>query len=136
MDRGAQDGLPPTHGSTPRPRRCAPPNDWSPEVATEIAREKREIETLVPALTQPALPAHATGSAVWVGARELNGAVYVIVVNASRSSASETIVVPGLGDRTLLTLDGTRSVGASAGSFADSLAPLEVKLYVSHPVAL
>jgi hypothetical protein len=112
------------------------PNDWSPEVAAEIAREKREIETLVPALTQPALDAHASGSSVRVGARELNGAVYVIVVNASRSPASETIVVPALGDRTLLTLDGTGSVSASAGSFTDSLGPLEVHLYVAPPIKL
>ena len=112
------------------------PNDWSPEVAAEIAREKREIETLVPALTQPALPASASGSSVHVGARELNGAVYVIVVNASRSPANASIVVPALGDRTLLTLDGTGSVGASAGSFTDSLAPLEVHVYVAPPVAL
>ena len=112
------------------------PNDWSPEVAAEIAREKREIDTLVPALTQPALSANASGSSVRVGARELNGAVYVIVVNASRNPASATVVVPALGDRTLLTLDGTGSVSASAGSFTDSLGPLEVHLYVAPPTAL
>ena len=112
------------------------PNDWSPEVAAEIAREKREIETLVPALTQPALSANASGSSVRVGARELNGAVYVIVVNASRTAASDTVVVPALGDRTLLTLDGTGSVAASAGSFTDSLGPLEVHVYVAPPTAL
>ncbi|MEP6976599.1 MAG: fibronectin type III domain-containing protein [Thermoleophilia bacterium] len=112
------------------------PNDWSPEVAAEIAREKREIETLVPALTQPALQANASGSSVRVGARELNGALYVIVVNASRSPASAAVVVPALGDRTLLTLDGTDSLTASAGSFTDSLGPLEVHVYVAPPAAL
>ena len=60
----------------------------------------------------------------------------MIVVNASRSPASDTIVVPALGDRTLLTLDGTGSVAASAGSFTDSLGPLEVHVYVAPPVAL
>jgi len=105
-------------------------------VLSDLAREKREIETLVPALTQPALDARAGGSSLRVGARELNGAVYVIVVNASRSPASDTIVVPALGDRTLLTLDGTGSVAASAGSFTDSLGPLEVHVYVAPPVAL
>ncbi|MDX6447932.1 MAG: hypothetical protein QOD08_395 [Gaiellaceae bacterium] len=112
------------------------PNDWSPEVAAEIAREKREIESLVPALTQPALDAHAGGSSLRVGARELNGAVYVIVVNASRNAASDTVVVPALGDRTLLTLDGTGSATASAGSFTDSLGPLQVHVYVAPPTAL
>ena len=97
---------------------------------------QREIESLVPALTQPALDAHAGGSSLRVGARELNGAVYVIVVNASRTAASDTVVVPALGDRTLLTLDGTASVAASAGSFTDSLGPLEVHVYVAPPTAL
>jgi hypothetical protein len=112
------------------------PNDWSPEVAAEIAREKREIESLVPALTQPGLDARASGSSLRIGARELNGAVYVIVVNASRRASSDTVVVPALGDRTLLTLDGTGSVAASAGTFADSLGPLEVHVYVAPPVRL
>jgi hypothetical protein len=110
------------------------PNDWSPEIAAEIAREKREIETLLPALTQPALAAHAGGSAVRVGARELNGAVYVIAVNASRSPASDTIVVPALGDRSLVTADGTKAIAASGGSFTDTFGPLEVHLYVAAPV--
>src|SRR5207248_9988249 len=53
------------------------PKDWSPDIGAEIAREKREIETLGPALTAPAIPAGAEGDAVRVGARDLKGAVYV-----------------------------------------------------------
>jgi Beta-galactosidase len=109
------------------------PNDWSPEIGTEIAREKRELETLMPALTAPALSAQAQGGLVKVGARELNGAIYVIAVNASRSGATDRIVVPELGNRALVSLDGTRSVTPAGGSFTDTFAPLEVHLYVAPP---
>jgi hypothetical protein len=112
------------------------PKDWSPEIGVEIAREKREIETLVPALTAPALPAGPEGDVVRVGAREWNGAIYVIAVNPSRAAATDTIVVPDLGDRTLVSLDGTRSVTAAGGRFTDTFAPLEVHIYVSAPTAL
>jgi hypothetical protein len=108
------------------------PNDWSPEIGAEIAREKRELKTLAPALMGPALQAQAQGQLVKVGARELNGAVYVIAVNASRSATTDRIVVPALGDRPLVTLDG-RSVTAVAGSFVETFAPLEARVYVAAP---
>ena len=111
------------------------PNDWSPEVGAEIAREKREIETLVPALMEPPVQAQAQGQQVRVGARELNGALYVIAVNASRNPATDTITVPALGDRPLVSLDGTRTVTPAAGSFTDSFAPLEAHIYVAAPAA-
>jgi hypothetical protein len=70
---------------------------------------------------------------VKVGAREHNGAVYVIAVNASRNAAASQINVPALGDRVLQTLDGTHTVTARSGSFTDSFAPLEVRIYVASP---
>jgi hypothetical protein len=112
------------------------PADWSPEIGAEIAREKAEISGLVPALVAPALPAGAEGDVVRVGARELNGAIYVIAVNASRATITDTIVVGDLGDRSLVSLDGTRSVTAAGGRFTDTFAPLEVHVYVSAPTVL
>src|SRR5437588_20777 len=83
------------------------PNDWSPAVGAEIARTNHEIDTLAPALVEPAIAATASlGSSLKVGAREHNGAVYVIAVNASRAPATATITVPALVDRPLLALDG------------------------------
>jgi hypothetical protein len=90
----------------------------------------------VPALTAPALPAGAEGDIVRVGAREHNGAIYVIAVNASRAATTDTIVVPDLGNRRLVSLDGTRSVTAAGGRFTDTFAPLEAHIYVSAPTAL
>jgi hypothetical protein len=110
------------------------PNNWTPEVGAEIARTNHEIDTLVPALVEPNIAASvAVGSYVKVGAREHNGAVYVIAVNASRASTTGTITVPALGDRALRSLDGQHTVTAAGGSFTDAFGPLEVRVYIAAP---
>jgi hypothetical protein len=110
------------------------PNNWAPEVGAEIARSSREIQSLVPALVEPATAASVSlGSTVKVGAREHNGAVYVIAVNASRAPATATITVPAAGNRTLRSLDGAHVVTAKGGSFSDSFGPLEVRVYIASP---
>jgi len=110
------------------------PNNWSEAVGAEITRTNREIQGLVPALVEPNIAASVSlGSTVKVGAREHNGAVYVIAVNASRGSSAATITAPALGDRVLRSLDGLHTVTASGGSFTDSFGPLEVRVYVAAP---
>jgi hypothetical protein len=110
------------------------PNNWSAAVGAEIARANHEIQTLVPALVEPAIAASVSvGSFVKVGARDHNGAVYVIAVNASRVATTATITVPALGDRMLRSLDGQHSVLAAGGSFTDSFGPLEVRIYIAAP---
>jgi hypothetical protein len=112
------------------------PNNWTPEVGAEIARTNHEIDALVSALVEPNIAASvAVGSYVKVGAREHNGAVYVIAVNASRTSTTGTITVPALGDRTLRSLDGQHTVTAAGGSFTDAFGPLEVRVYIAAPSA-
>jgi hypothetical protein len=112
------------------------PNNWSPAVGAEIAEVNHEISTLASALVEPAIAASATlGSTVKVGARDHNGAVYVIVVNASRTPASATITVPALVDRTLVTLDGQHKASAKDGAFDVALAPLEARIYIAAPAA-
>jgi hypothetical protein len=49
---------------------------------------------------------------------------------------TDTIVVGDLGDRSLVSLDGTRTATASGGRFTDTFAPLEVHVYVSAPTVL
>ena len=111
------------------------PNNWSADVGTEIARTNHEIQSLVPALVEPAIAASVSlGTPVKAGAREHNGAVYVIAVNASRTTAAASINVPALGDRVLRSLDGQRALTASGGSFTDSFGPLEVRIYIASPV--
>jgi hypothetical protein len=111
------------------------PNNWSYEVGAEIARTNHEIQGLVPALVEPPIAASVSlGSSVKAGAREHNGAVYVIAVNASRSAATASINVPALGDRVLRSLDGQHTLTASGGSYTDSFGPLEVRVYIASPV--
>jgi hypothetical protein len=57
----------------------------------------------------------------------------VIAVNASRVPGTTTINVPLVGDRVLRTLDGMHTVTASGGTFTDSFAPLEVRIYIASP---
>jgi hypothetical protein len=110
------------------------PNNWSEAVGAEIARTNHEVQALAPALVGPPTAASvAPGGAVKVGAREHNGAVYVIAVNASRMPGAASINVPILGDRTLRSLDGAQTLKASGGTFTDSFAPLEVRIYVASP---
>jgi hypothetical protein len=111
------------------------PNNWNTAVGAEIARTNHEIQTLVPALVEPAIAASASlGSFVKVGAREHNGAVYVIAVNASRTATTATITVPALGDRMLRSLDGQHAVLAAGSSFTESFGPLEARVYIGAPV--
>jgi hypothetical protein len=111
------------------------PNSWSAEVGAEIARTNHEIQGLVPALVEPAIAASVSlGSPVKAGAREHNGAVYVIAVNASRSAATASINVPAVGDRVLRSLDGQHALTANGGSFTDSFGPLEVRVYIAAPL--
>jgi chitodextrinase len=110
------------------------PNNWSPAVGASIAEVNHEISTLTPALVEPPIAASASlGSTVKVGARDHNGAVYVIVVNASRTPASATITVPALVDRTLVALDGQQRATAKGGAFDVTLAPLEARVYIAAP---
>ena len=112
------------------------PNEWSDAVGTAIAQVNHEISTLTPALVEPPIAASASlDSTVRVGARDHNGAVYVIAVNASRSPSTATITVPALVDRTLVTLDGQHEATAKDGAFTATFAPLEARIYIAAPAA-
>jgi len=109
------------------------PYDWSSDIGAEIVREKGEIQTLVPALLEPAIDASANDGGIRVGARQHNGAIYVMAVNATRQSVTSTITVPALAGRSLTSLDATRTVTAANGAFTDTFGPLEVHIYISAP---
>jgi hypothetical protein len=111
------------------------PNFWDASVDGEIVRSKREIQSLLPALLEPALAVTANNDQVKVSARVHNGALYVIAVNASRSPQSATFDVPLLADRGLVSLAGDRATVAAGGAFSDTFAPLEVRVYISPPSA-
>jgi hypothetical protein len=108
------------------------PKDFSSAIGAEIADDKRELQTLAPALVEPPLDATGSGD-VRVGAREHNGAIYVVAVNASRDSPTSTISVPALGNRPLASVDGSHLLTALNGAFTDNFEPLEVRIYVAPP---
>ena len=109
------------------------PNNWDTSVDGEIARTKREIQSLVPALLEPALAAAASNPQIKVSVRIHNGALYVIAVNASRSPQTASFSVPLLANRGLVSLAGDRATVAVGGAFSDSFGPLEARVYISPP---
>ena len=112
------------------------PYDFPADIGDQIARDKHDIQGLVPALLDSELQASVVGqSTVKVGARAHNGAVYVIAVNSSREATTATINVASLGDRPLTSLDRTRFVTPQNGSFQDTFGPLDVHIYIAAPVA-
>jgi len=111
------------------------PNFWDTSVDSEIARSKHEIQSLLPALLEPALDVSSNNDQLKVSARVHNGALYVIAVNASRSPQSASFNVPLLADRGLVSLAGDRATVASGGAFSDTFGPLEARVYISPPTA-
>jgi hypothetical protein len=109
------------------------PYSWTPDVGSQISQDRQEIDTLSAALLEAAIPSSSQNGLVKVGARDHNGAVYVIAVNSSREPATSTITVPELGNRTLISLDGTQTVTAANGSFTDNFGPLDVHIYIAAP---
>jgi hypothetical protein len=114
---------------------------WNPasrSVSIVMKRLAAQIAALQPALLAPELPASATsGSGVYVGARQLNGAIYVIAVNATRSPVTTSITMPGLANRPLQTLfEPKRLLTTSRDRFVDSFAPLQAHVYVYAPDVL
>jgi hypothetical protein len=108
------------------------PADWDPAVTPGVVAVSKEIAALGAALTAPDAPASATGPVVG-GARTLNGALYVIAVNPTRSALRATVQAPGLAGRPVLVLGEGRSVTASGDSLTDAFPPLGVHLYVAAP---
>lgn len=110
------------------------PENWKPAVRAEITRLSAEIRSLAPALLGAELPVRVVSpSPVVAGAREHNGATYVIAVNPRFGRTSARITVPGLGTRTLRVLGEDRAVTAVGGTFGDRFRGLQARIYVVPP---
>ena len=110
------------------------PPDWdlfAPPVIRSIAARIRQLE---PALLQPTVPVRVEASPdVRASARAYHGAVYVIAVNAGTRATNVRLTVPGLANRTLLTLGRPATLKAHSDTFVDRLGPLGVRIYVAPP---
>lgn len=116
---------------------------WSPEygrfdldegIAAEIRRTNRQLNALAPAILSPQAPtATASAPGVYAFAREREGALYVFVVNATRTPVATSLEVPGLAGRTLRVFEEGKTVRASRDRFVDALAPLDARIYIAPP---
>jgi hypothetical protein len=108
------------------------PADWDPALTPEITRIAREVAALGGALLSADAPASASAP-VLAAARSLNGALYVIAVNPTRTATRATLTATGLDGRAGTVLGEGRSVNTSGDSFSDGFAPLAAHLYVFPP---
>jgi hypothetical protein len=108
------------------------PADWDPILTPQITRIAQEVAALGGALLSADAPASASAP-VLAAARSLNGALYVIAVNPTRTATRATLTATGLDGRAGTVLGEGRSVNASGDSFSDGFAPLAAHLYVFPP---
>ena len=113
------------------------PDQWRPDVATQITKTDRDISSLAPALLDGSGTASvAAPSPVRVGVRTHNGATYVIAVNPTFAHTSARIAVRGLGTAGLRLYGDGRWIVAHNGVFTDTFRGLQVKVYVAPPPGL
>ena len=109
------------------------PYDFSADIGSQIASDKREIQTLVPALLEPAIQADAGNGQVRVGARQHNGAIYVIAVNTTQTTVQARIAVDGIAGRSVTVFGTGAVVGSDDQGFSDTFGPLAARVYVIPP---
>jgi hypothetical protein len=112
------------------------PSNWTRTIGAEIARTNAQITALSPALLSPAGTAKSDNPAVRVAARIMNGALFVIAVNTSKTaSVDATVTADGLAGRDLAVYGDGRQVKATGDTFKDSFPPLAARVYVAAPAA-
>jgi hypothetical protein len=110
------------------------PNNWKPDIGAEIRDLNDTITQLAPALLAETVAGESDQDAVKVGARMLNGALYVVAVNSSSESLAASVHVPGLGDRAVDVLGEARQLAPTdAEVLTDSFGPLATHVYVAAP---
>lgn len=111
------------------------PGEWTPAIAAAIRSVTDQVKAIAPALLAPPVAAGSAGSGMRVAAHALDGALYVIAVNPTRSGAAATVRVAGLGERSLQPLDGGSVLTAQGDAVRIVLPPLGAAVYVAPPAA-
>lgn len=111
------------------------PNDWGSAVGATLSGIAARIRQLEPALLRPALPVvvEPTAPAVRASVRELDGALYVVAVNAGSVPERVQLSAPELGARVFVLAGGQHVYQAGDGKLAVRLPPLSVRIYVAPP---
>ena len=109
------------------------PAAWTGDVGGAITKVRSEIAAVFPAVLRPQVPSSASAGSIVTAAWELDGALYVVGINAGATPVDATLRVAGLASRSLNVLGETRTVASSAGALSDQFAPLAVHLYIAAP---
>jgi hypothetical protein len=110
------------------------PNHWSTDIGREISRTNRQVKALTQALLAPTALGTSDNGTVRVAAHSLNGALYVIAVNASSAAATARINVDGIDGRSATVLGSSGpAVASDDKGFSDTFGPLEARVYVIPP---
>lgn len=109
--------------------------DLGPGVEEQLGQTTAQIRALAPALCgrygDVTVP---WSSSVAASSRTLNGALYVIAVNAADTRTTVPFRVPGLAGRDLSVVGESRTVTPAKNVFfRDTFAPYQVHLYVAAP---
>ncbi len=109
--------------------------DFEPGVEAQLPATVTRIERLAPALcTDVGSVVSPWDGTVAVTSRTLNGALYVIAVNASPQPASVPFRVDALAGRPLEVLDEGRTIApVKKVIFRDHFGPYEVHVYLARP---
>ena len=111
------------------------PGDWGTVVGRTIRGITARIRQVEPALLRPPVPVRVEYGtpAVRVSARELNGALYVIAVNAARSATPVRFDVPGLDGRTLAIAGTTKVIHTHGDLLLATLPAMSAYVLVAPP---
>jgi len=109
------------------------PNNWRDDIGDEIRDLNAKITELAPALLGNIQAVDTNQDAVKVGARLLNGALYIIAVNTAGVPVEASIHAAGLASRPVAVPDEARQVVSDNDVFTDSFGPLGVHIYIAAP---
>jgi stage II sporulation protein D len=109
------------------------PNTWPDDVGAEITKLNAELGALAPALLADEGVATSRDDRVKVGARILNGALYIVAVNTAATPTDTTIEAPDLAGRSVSVFGENRRLASERGGIVDSFGPLGVHIYIAPP---
>jgi hypothetical protein len=106
----------------------------APETWQSIGQLNRDLYKIVPWLIAPKgveIPAKSSNAAIEMRARKIGDTWLVIAVNTERKFVSDvTLTVEALGENTTRMAYENREVKLKAGSWTESFAPMEEKVYL------
>lgn len=110
------------------------PNDFTGAIKATIAAQNEQITALAPALLTPAQSVTVSPDGpVKASVRSLNGALYIILANASKKAQTFRVTAPGLGNRPITTYDRSKTLTPVLDSFSDTLPGLGTRVYIATP---